>query len=98
MKNSIAYWVGVAESAALFIELNSASIGEGLLWAENNLDKAIAAHKEAMENLLRIAQGFQKMIDTYAKQGIYWSDEHNDFIFTPPNSEDMNKPLAYEEL
>lgn len=55
MNNSIAYWVGVAESAAFEIEVNSQRIGEGYLWAQDDLDKAVTAHKEAMENLMRIA-------------------------------------------
>ncbi len=50
MDNSIAYWVGCAEMAAEMIEL-CASHG----WLAQ-LDKAQAAHKEACENLMRIAQ------------------------------------------
>ncbi len=49
MNDSIAYWVGCAEMAAEMIEL-CASHG----WLAQ-LDKAQAAHKEACENLMRIA-------------------------------------------
>lgn len=56
MKNSIPYWVGRAELAALQIESSSELIGKNYHGNKVNLDQAKAAHKEAMENLMRIAQ------------------------------------------
>lgn len=98
MKDSIAYWVSVAETAAEDIAFwqDSVSHAQGMGYPadEDELNEAKAAHKEAMENIMRISlpkPGFQKslqeLVDHMEKVGPIWDDDLEKFVYTAPVSE-----------
>ncbi len=51
VENTIAYWVGVAEMALEILLMSD-------LETSTKVEEAKAAHKDAMEHLMRIAQHF----------------------------------------